>query len=104
MKPKQIQENKSFVGRDFERKRLAAISLANEASIVVVYGRRRVGKTELIEQVFRKRNLLKFEGIEGQPERKQRQHFFIATRNVSPRSTHRQTATGHMDRDFSTLA
>jgi len=41
----------------------------------VVHGRRRVGKTELIEQVFRERNLLKFEGVEGQDEAYQRRVF-----------------------------
>jgi len=28
-------------------------------------GRRRIGKTELLEQAFRERNIIKFEGIEG---------------------------------------
>ena len=53
--------------------RLKEIGRADEASIIVVYGRRRVGKTELIEQGFRDRNILKFEGIEGQPESEQRE-------------------------------
>ena len=43
----------------------------------MVHGRRRVGKTELLEQFFRGRNLLKFEGIEGKGEREQRQAFAL---------------------------
>jgi len=43
----------------------------SEASIIVAYGRRRIGKTELLEQTFRTRNLLKFEGIEGLTEKQQ---------------------------------
>ena len=39
----------------------------DEAAIIVIYGRRRVGKTELIEQFFRQRHILKFEGL--QPDR-----------------------------------
>lgn len=43
---------------------------AENASIIVVYGRRRVGKTELIEQFFKGQSVLKFEGL--QPDQKKR--------------------------------
>ena len=36
-----------------------------------MYGRRRIGKTELLEQAFKDRNILKFEGIEGLSEKAQ---------------------------------
>jgi hypothetical protein len=36
-----------------------------------MFGRRRVGKTELLEQTFRERNILKFEGIEGLSQKEQ---------------------------------
>lgn len=71
MKPLSIQKMKRFVGRELELKKLRAIGEADEPSIVVVYGRRRVGKTELLEQAFRHRNILKFEGIEGLSEKDQ---------------------------------
>jgi len=74
MKPKTIKCNKNFVGRNHELEKLSEISNSGEASIVVVYGRRRVGKTELLEQVFRKRNILKFEGIEGLSQPEQMEH------------------------------
>ena len=38
------------------------------ARILILYGRRRVGKTELIEHVYSRRNLLKIEGLEGQSD------------------------------------
>ena len=63
-----------FVGRDYEMQRLETPYNDDEACILVVYGRRRVGKTELIEHKFQKRNLLKFEGIEDQPESRQQGH------------------------------
>ncbi len=72
MKPKVIPENTAFIGRQDELKQLASIANRREASIIVTYGRRRVGKTELLEQAFRDRNILKFEGIEGQPESTQK--------------------------------
>lgn len=71
MKPLQIDLKKNFIGRSLELERLQKIGNAGDASIIVMYGRRRVGKTELLEQSFRERNLLKFEGIEGLNEKAQ---------------------------------
>ncbi len=68
------QENQYFVGRQAERAKLTHIAQLNAASIVIVYGRRRVGKTELLEQTFNQRNILKFEGIYGKSESEQRHH------------------------------
>lgn len=68
MKPNVIKINQHFVGRTLEWERLCAIGITNEPSIIIMYGRRRVGKTELLEQVFRERNILKFEGIENLTE------------------------------------
>jgi AAA+ ATPase superfamily predicted ATPase len=54
-----------FVGRKDEIKYITDAIKAEEASILVVYGRRRIGKTELIEHTLHNRNLLKLEGVEG---------------------------------------
>jgi AAA+ ATPase superfamily predicted ATPase len=54
----------SFVGRENEIKCIMQAAQAKEASILVVYGRRRIGKTELIEHTLHHRNLLKLEGVE----------------------------------------
>jgi len=62
-----------FIGREREIGRLKRIMTADEATAVVVYGRRRVGKTTLIEKVFPRADLLKCEGIEGQSQAFQRQ-------------------------------
>jgi AAA+ ATPase superfamily predicted ATPase len=75
LSPSSIEPNPRFIGREHEIARLREIAAQNESAIIVVHGRRRVGKTELIEQVFRERNLLKFEGIEGQDEAYQRRVF-----------------------------
>lgn len=71
VKPLHIELKKNFIGRRFELCNLKKIAGAGEASILVMYGRRRVGKTELLEQAFRDRNLLKFEGVEGLNEKAQ---------------------------------
>jgi uncharacterized protein len=73
-----VKSNTGFVGREFERQKLINIENSGEAAIVIVHGRRRVGKTELIEQHFAKRNLLKFEGREGQSSDVQKRTFLEA--------------------------
>jgi AAA+ ATPase superfamily predicted ATPase len=48
-----VRENPHFIGRVTYWSRLQQIDAQEAAAIIVVYGRRRVGKTELIEQFFR---------------------------------------------------
>ncbi|MDQ2993831.1 MAG: ATP-binding protein [Pseudomonadota bacterium] len=74
MIPKLIPINTKFVGREFEISRIAKIVAAKISAIIIVYGRRRIGKTELLEQCFRERNVLKFEGKEKQSELMQMRH------------------------------
>lgn len=71
MNPLSIKVKANFIGRTRELAQLKKIATAKEASIIIMYGRRRIGKTELLEQAFRARNILKFEGIEGLPEKAQ---------------------------------
>lgn len=54
-----------FVGREFEQSRIQEAANSGEASILIVYGRRRIGKTELIEHSLGQRKLIKMEGAEG---------------------------------------
>lgn len=65
MIPLFVKKNPYFVGRKIQIKFLRDIFKIKQASLLVIYGKRRVGKTELIEQTFRKQKILKFEGIEG---------------------------------------
>ncbi len=76
MKTLSIKKNPNFVGRKFELSKLHRISDSDESAIIIIYGRSRIGKTELIEQGLSHRNLLKFEGIAGLGERQQIQHCF----------------------------
>ena len=71
MKQYQVDKNKNFIGRNYELAYLEALKTQDNARILIVYGRRRIGKTELLEQAFRQRNLLKFEGQEQLGESKQ---------------------------------
>ena len=72
MKSMQVKRNKHFVGLAIEREKLNKIAGLGAANIVIVHGRRRVGKAELIEQTYGDRNILKFEGLEQQSQATQR--------------------------------
>ena len=64
-----------FFGREEELAKFADLDSVAGGKILVVYGRRRVGKTTLIKKAFANRRLLVFEGLEGQDEAEQLQHF-----------------------------
>jgi AAA+ ATPase superfamily predicted ATPase len=66
MKYYMVRENPHFIGRETYWSRLQQIDAQEAAAVIVVYGRRRVVKTELIEQFFRKGPILKFEGLQPQ--------------------------------------
>lgn len=53
-----------FIGRIDEKKYITEAAKSGEASILIVYGRRRIGKTELIEHTLHDRKLIKLEGVE----------------------------------------
>ena len=66
-------ESRAFIGRQDEVRTIMQSAQAHEASILVVYGRRRIGKTALIEHTLVKRHLLKLEGVED-GDRKSQMH------------------------------
>lgn len=54
----------AFIGREIELELAGKVSNQRPA-ILIIYGRRRIGKTSLVEQGFRGQSILKFEGLEG---------------------------------------
>lgn len=66
-----------FIGRKSEKAQLSALIELPRPSIAVIYGRRRVGKSELISQVTHGKNVLSFEGLEGQAKQKQIKNFLF---------------------------
>lgn len=74
MIPYQVKVNQQFVGRESEIDQLKKIDKSGKASVFVIYGRRRVGKTELIEQTYRNRYLIKIEGLENKSKVDQMKH------------------------------
>ncbi len=52
-----------FIGREYERSQLEHLLTKKTASLVVVYGRRRIGKSRLIENFGKNFNLMTFSGL-----------------------------------------
>lgn len=70
-----------FYGRAAELNALADLYHRPKGGLVVVYGRRRIGKSTLIKQFAKDKNALKFEGLEKQPTSAQIEHFSNELKN-----------------------
>ena len=55
----------SFIGREEELGNLRAVIDSPKSAIVVIYGRRRIGKSELIRKAFEGRKSISIEGLEN---------------------------------------
>ena len=55
----------NFVNRNTERKFLQNEFEKNESSLVIIYGRRRIGKTTLLSEFIRDKDALFFLATEG---------------------------------------
>jgi AAA+ ATPase superfamily predicted ATPase len=93
-----------FIGRYDELAQINAAQQSGEAALIVVYGRRRVGKTTLIEQAFRECRLLKFEGIEGKPAAFQISQFMATLRQHFPKAKILRAAPTTWTESFELLA
>jgi hypothetical protein len=86
-------EPASFIGRKEPLRRLKEIAAQGEPAIVIVHGRRRVGKTALIEHAYGQRSPLKIEGIEGQDEEYQIQAALAQIAQFTGNPLHAQIRT-----------
>ena len=66
-----------FIGRDYELKQIKEkLEDRSESHLIILYGRRRVGKSTLIHKSIRnQKNILFFEGIQGAHTKDQIDHF-----------------------------
>ena len=69
--------NTDFVGRVRELRLLTDFLARPTSSIAVIHGRRRIGKSLLIQQALAGRRVLTFEGLENQPKQAQIQAFLF---------------------------
>lgn len=67
-----------LIGREEEAQRLLQASEKEDAQLIAVYGRRRVGKTYLIRETFRGRFLFQFSGVYHGTRKEQLSAFYQA--------------------------
>jgi len=76
-----------FIGRQKELEALSNLR-SKSNTITVIYGRRRIGKSFLIQEFLKKSKALYFEGLEGQSKKQQLKNFILQlnhqTGNNSP--------------------
>lgn len=66
-----------FFGRKQELQILQQLIQSEKATIGVIYGRRRIGKSELIKKGLEKHTTLSFEGLENRPKQEQIENFLF---------------------------
>ena len=66
-----------FIGRKEELRLLHGLINADRPTIGVIYGRRRIGKSELIKKAFERKQTLIFEGLENRPKQDQIDNFLF---------------------------
>ena len=72
-----------LTGREAEIKHLDAIVSSKEAELVVVYGRRRVGKTFLVNSYFNDKYTFKLTGLAKKGKREQLANFATSLNRYS---------------------
>ena len=80
-----MKKNNKIIGRIEECKRLDSCLKADMAQLIIVYGRRRVGKTFLINQYFDNQFAFKVTGIYGQTKEVQISNFMASLNEMSRR-------------------
>lgn len=72
----------TVIGREEEKKILAKVLASNDAELIAIYGRRRVGKTFLIRETFKNHIVFEFVGIHGANMTQQLENFAVAMQHA----------------------
>ena len=64
-----------MIGREEERQMLLERAQRDEAQLIIIYGRRRVGKTYLVRETFEDNFIFSYTGYENVPKKRQLEEF-----------------------------
>ncbi len=85
-----------FLGREREKVLLRDwVHRDDRACLGVIYGRRRVGKTRLVEEALGELEVLKFEGLEGRPSTVQQRQFLDRLAELTGRREYKLIKTSN---------
>ena len=73
-----------IIGREAEQRRLLEAFRSRDAELVALYGRRRVGKTFLVRELFRNHLAMELTGLHNEPMKRQLENFANSLRLYFP--------------------
>lgn len=77
-----------FIGRKKELQSLEELYQKDESSLAILYGRRRVGKTRLIQEFTRNKKTIFFSSQEGDEQSNLKEPYFCCFSAKITRNTH----------------
>ncbi len=95
-----------LIGRESEKKILEGALKSSRPELIVVYGRRRIGKTFLIDQVYKNHIQFRFSGIHGASLKEQLSNFHLLLSDKRPMLNEPKSwieAFHHLGKYFDTL-
>lgn len=76
---------RELIGRKHEKNILTNALKSNRPELIVVYGRRRIGKTYLIREVYKKHIIFEFSGLHKVSFREQLTNFNLTLHKYNSR-------------------
>ena len=76
----------NIIGRKLEKERLVRYMTSNRSEFIAIYGRRRIGKTYLVRELFEGRFTFRMTGMENVSTKEQLKNFGYALKNYSSMS------------------
>jgi AAA+ ATPase superfamily predicted ATPase len=98
-----MKNETNFVGRQREMHLLQEQNWRKQAQLVVIYGRRRVGKTALVRHAFKDQTIWEFDGLEGMNTQGQLKHFSQQLASFSKERASRKKAPKSWEGAFEDL-
>ena len=79
-----------LIGRDKEIQELQQAYDSDESKFVAIFGRRRIGKTYLVREVFQDRFAFTYSGMANASTKEQLQRFYLSLKDHGYKSTVKQ--------------